>query len=284
MSGIGIGGLVELAMVLTSGFILCAWEPWRSYQRRQPSPIPYFTFLAAGVILWVAVAALIPVLRQACNWSPICLPTFGDMMGFADNQRHGVNVLSSAIIIWIILRFSAGKIWTGILKFQHKSSHHLKVWEFDKMVNEAVSNDVMIMLTLSNRKIYVGRPNQISRDESGRERWISFVPWRSGCRCKNTGDLIWTTDYKWMLQGPISQGSLKFMNMCVPIREVVSFQYFDPSLHEQFPLKADRGAMENTVGDNEGGRAEGSGQSAKKKRSVDFVDTDSEHKQEMNRQ
>ena len=43
MSGIGIGGLVELAMVLTSGFILCAWEPWRSYQRRQPSPIPYFS-------------------------------------------------------------------------------------------------------------------------------------------------------------------------------------------------------------------------------------------------
>ena len=45
------------------------------------------------------------------------------------------------------------------------------------MVNETVRNRIMIMLTLSNRKIYIGHPNQVTRDESGRERWISIVPW-----------------------------------------------------------------------------------------------------------
>ena len=124
MSGVGIGGLVELAMALASGFILCAWEPWRGYLRRQPPPIPYFTFLAVGVIWWVTVTPLISVLGWICGWSNICFPTFGEMLGFADNQRHEVNVLFSALIIWIILLFYADKAWGRILKCRDKRSNN----------------------------------------------------------------------------------------------------------------------------------------------------------------
>ena len=297
MNGIGVGGLVELAMVLASGFILCAWEPWRGYLRRQPPPIPYFTFLAVGVIWWMVVTAVISVLRQVCGWWSFCLPTFGEMMGFAGNQQHGVNAIFWAIIFGIILLLIAEKAWLHILKWRVwgetidqriynravRHLRHLKGWEFEKMMSKAANDDILIMLTLSNHKIYIGRPNQISRDESGRERWVSIVPWKSGHRCQKTGKVDLTTDYEWMLSGEASHGSSNFFDMCIPIREVVSFQFFDPKVYERFQLGAGQVAADNAAGDNEEGQAEVSGQSAEKRRSVDPVNIDGNHERERSR-
>ena len=296
MSGLGVGGLVDLAVVLASGFILCAWEPWRGYLRRQPPPIPYFTFLAVGVVWWVAVAALIPALIRFCGWSGVCIPTFGGVAGFADNQRHGVNVLASAILVWIALGLTAERIWSRILELQiggkkiaqrvsDWSQRNLKGWEFEKMVNEAANGGVMVMLTLCNRKVYIGHPSEISRDESGREKWISVVPWKSGYRCEKTGKLILTTDYGWMLRDQVHAETVGLFPMCIPIREVVSSQFFDQSLYERFQLGAGRTAAGNLGEDNERGeQTEESEQGAAETRSARLVDGGMGGEQGANRQ
>ena len=296
MTGVGFGGLVDLAIVLASGFLLCAWDPWHGYLRRQPPPIPYFTFLAVGVIWWVVAAALIASLAWVCGWSRICLPTFGEMAGFADHQRHGVNVLVSAVLVWLALLLVAEKIWSWILGWQvggksvsrrisEWSQRNLKGWEFEKKVNQAVSESIMVMLTLCNRKVYIGRPSEVSRDESGREKWISVVPWKSGYRCEKTGKLILTTDYGWMLRDQVHAETVGLFPMCIPIREVVSSQFFDQSLYERFQLGAGRTAAGNLGEDNERGeQTEESEQGAAETRSARLVDGGMGGEQGANRQ
>ena len=41
MNGVGFGGLLELAVALASGFMLCRIEPVRIHLRRQLPPVPY---------------------------------------------------------------------------------------------------------------------------------------------------------------------------------------------------------------------------------------------------
>lgn len=296
MSNFGAGGLVELAVVLACGFILCSWEPLGGYLRRQPPPVPYFTFLAVGVVWWVVVAASLPALARVCEETDICMPTFGQMVGFPEEQQHSVNALVAAILLWIALWSSAEKIWLRIRRckvngkeiskhFSEKllnNIRNLKGWEFEKMVNEAAEKNKLIMLTLCSRKVYIGIPSELARDESKRERWVSIVPWQSGYRCEKTGELILTTDYAWMFK---DQNALKDFSMCVPIREVVSFQFFDPSLYERFQLGLGR-TKTDSLGSNEGSAwtGEATEQNSAKMRSADSVDSDGEREQGTNKQ
>lgn len=296
MSGVGIGGLFDLALVLASGFLLCAWEPCRGYLRRQPPPIPYFTFLAVGVIWWVAVSALAAGLRWTCGWSHICLPTFGEMTGFADNQQHGVTVLFWAFVIWVIFWFFAEKTCEWISERQvggQKISQHIsdrslrhlgKGWEFEKMVNEAVKESIMVMLTLGSRKVYIGIPLEVTRDESGRDRWVSLIPWRSGYRDEGTGKLILTTNYEWMLRKPVRRGAVKFFTMCIPIREVVSSQFFDQSLYERFQLQERQIGGEGGKGSSGGGEQAGEQKNTGKRSARSVNNAEDHHEQGANKQ
>lgn len=296
MSGTGVGGgLLDLAMALASGFLLCAWEPCRGYLRRQPPPIPYFTFLAVGVIWWAATAAIMRTLMRACEWSPVCLPTPGDFLGFSADRRHGVNTLFSAILLWFILRLTAERAWsrflgweigdqdmkTRMLEWSRRNLRNLKGWEFEKMIDDADDRKIMVMLTLGNRKVYIGSPNEITRDESGREQWISIVPWKSGYRRAKTGELKLTTDYSWMLQDKTDPEVIGDFAMCIPIREVVSCQFFDQSLYERFQLGGGRAEAKNLSEDSEKGKApETSGRVAAEARAVNI---DNEPRQGANR-
>lgn len=123
------------------------------------------------------------------------------------------------------------------------------------MVNEAVREGIMIMLTLKNRKVYIGKPLEITRDESGRQRWASIVPWRSGYRDGETCALKLTTNYEKALQDLASQKELKFFTMCIPVSEIVSSQFFDEELYEKLQYKDRHTPTMGGMGDSKkGGR------------------------------
>ena len=262
-----IGGIFNLALVLASGFLLCSWEPLRSYLRRQPPPTPYFTFLTVGAIWWMMTPAFIAILERVCEWLHICLPTFGVLMGLDDNFRHGGNALYSAVVFFVVFWLFAERAWTWFLglhiggkdirqRIYDRSLRHLgRGWEFERMVNEAVREGVMIMLTLKNRKVYIGKPLEITRDESGRQRWASIVPWRSGYRNEKTCELELSTNYEQALRDLKGQKDMEFFTMCIPVREIVSSQFFDQVLYDKFQSGGEHTAMAAERGDSEkGGR------------------------------
>lgn len=293
MNGLSTGGLIDLAVVLACGFILCAWEPWRGYVRRQPSPVPYFTFLAVGVVWWVTVAALMPALARACGWSHICIPTLGAWMGLAVDRQHDVNILFSAILLSIILRLCAEKIWRRVLQLRNRtifkrilkrSEINLKGLELEKMIAQAVNEGSKIMLTLRSRKVYVGDPSELSRDDSGREKWISITPWKSGYRCEKTGMLTLTTNYGRM-RGLGARGEVKYFPVCIPIREVVSCQFFDQNLFDRFQSEETRTEAGGGEADSEGGeRTEELKQGVAETRSARPANNAEERKQGANKQ
>lgn len=294
MSGLSTGGLIDLAVVLACGFILCTWEPWRSHVRRQPSPAPYFTFLAVGVFWWMGVATVIPMLTRVCEWSsPICVPTFGQWMGASSERQHDFNALFSAIFFRVLLHWFMGKYWQPALDarggkiknwIRKQFDINLKGLEIEKMIAQALNGGANIMLTLSNRKVYVGAPGELSRDESGREKWISITPWKSGYRCEKTGKLTLTTNYDWMLElGP--HGEVKYFSMCIPIREVVSCQFFDQDLFDRFRSEEIEAEMGDGKADFQGGeRAEELKQGAAETRSARLVDSPGEREQGTDKQ
>lgn len=246
------GGFFYVAIILASGFVLCYWEPFRSYLRRQPAPVPYFTFLAVGVT-WFALAS--HYIGIDANQG----------VGQYDTQLHifiyalvvGFVLFFLGGITWEFLRFIRDllrplaryilrplvqltwePIWERIRKWtiikewiKRRESRKGKGWEFENMVNEAVSKENMVMLTLGNQKVYVGTPSRMTRDESGQDRWIRILPWQSGYRDKKTSELNLTLKYQ--SEKLDDEKKWSQLTMCIPIREVISVQPFNQDIYDR---------------------------------------------------
>lgn len=241
------GGLLELAVALASGFLLCKIDWVWAYLRRQPAPVPYFTFLAVGVGWWMIVPALVSMLTSFCGWlgavslSGVCLPTAGQFLGeVVGDKRRAANVFSSALALWLAA-------WAISRMFGRRASRRLSLegWEFERMVDMAIAGKTLLMLTLRSRKVYVGRPYRVFPDYSRQDKWVGFLPWRSGHREESSLELTWTTYYEEALGGPAEWETAKAIAMCIPLRDIVSCQFFQPELYSRFRAGQFREAAES---------------------------------------
>ena len=300
MSNLGVGGLLDLAVVLASGFMLCRIGPIRIRLQRQPAPVPYFTFLACGVAWWMIIPALISMLTSACElldgtlFSRVCMPTVGNFLdGFVNDGSWRVvdkgnvpsngqkaDVFFSAVFVWILwpaLSFMGvtlnrilpkREIVTQICEKVRKRHREqmlrrleLEGQELEKMICKSIiSEEILLMLTLRNRKVYIGLPNQLFPDESGHnDRWIKIIPLRSGYRDEETGGLTLTTDYKSALRGEVEWREAEDIAMCIPLRDIVSCQFYSPDLYSRFRADQFR-EIENSASGGEGGGERTSGE------------------------
>ena len=338
MNGVGFGGLLELAVALASGFMLCRIEPIRIHLRRQLPPVPYFTFLACGVAWWMIAPALITVLTSVCQWldsvslSWVCMPTASQLLDNFTNKGgrdvllesewrrvlRTVDVFFSALAFWVVFYciFHILSIvkWTasifpcegGILKILKTILQiHLLIqkalrertlfkfglegYEFEKMVWRAMDNKMLLMLTLSSNKVYIGHPYRVFPDDSGQDKWIGFYPRESGYRDKEKLGLILTTDYKAAFRKEGARPGATPTDMSIPLREIVSCQFFDHTLYSRFQAEELRKSAEAEGKPNEGGgsgkRTEGKlGPNSGEMDSPRFGENDDKREKEANKE
>lgn len=134
--------------------------------------------------------------------------------------------------------FVLGTIWS---KWLHKFLSWLayqwtgkkKSYQFSD-VFFATCHDLLsssILVTLNNSKVYVGLLTQATDDPNESLRYIKITPVMSGHRIKDSGQVVFDTDYVGDTQDP---ASLPNRDLLISMSNVVTLAKFDRQLHEWF--------------------------------------------------
>ena len=259
MSGLLGAGLFSLAVILTSGFILHNSELTRSALRLSPRPIPYFRILVIGLIIWwVAPKVAFPALEWVLRFTNVSDDAWRqtiltlDFAGTHRPQTVFVGAFITRILADILfyLFFSLGACCTAFKTWQLEQKNFRDIWwteftrtlrtwqakgsDIGKLICDAIGRKTLIMLTLNNRKVYIGRPFHLSLGTSEPDRWIRLIPWKSGYRDEETGQLQITTDYENALSNITTETHLMELSMSIPVHDIVTFQPFNPELYRVF--------------------------------------------------
>ena len=103
-------------------------------------------------------------------------------------------------------------------------------------IHEAISKNQLIMVTLSNAKVYVGKAVKMSF--SGKSpQWLMIFPLVSGHRCETDKGVKLEIFYL-----PMYKKSAKYRSnwptMVLSVKEVITIQLFDADLYQAFQQKA----------------------------------------------
>lgn len=88
-----------------------------------------------------------------------------------------------------------------------------------------------VLLTLNNSKVYVGVLLQATDDPNESARYIKMLPVMSGYRIKDSGQVIFDTDYVGKTQ---DSNDLPNRDLLVSMSAVVTLARFDKQLHDWF--------------------------------------------------
>lgn len=232
------GGLYSLAVILASGYILHDAALIR-HKLYLPPPIPYFRILVFGLIVWWIVllvgglALRLPDDLIFNSWGRAILdPDFAHM-------PHPLVVFIAACVFRLI-----ADVLDRLIRLSSKLDIRLRIKQSEvsdihRLMCEANAFEIPVLLTLRNRKAYIGKVFYLSPSASKQEPWIRLAPWQSGYRDEQTGSLQITTDYKSALNNaPQGADWEHSVSMWIPSRDIVTFQLFNPDLYRAFqPLE-----------------------------------------------
>lgn len=127
--------------------------------------------------------------------------------------------------IWLLLEKAFYDESAGFIKAAKERGDHLGAF-----VAEALGSEMLIEVTLRNRKSYIGYPLSM---KNGQNADIELVPLQSGYRDKNTQRLVMETDYTavFLERRDIAASEVRVI---VPSTELVTVKPFDPLLYVKF--------------------------------------------------
>ena len=117
----------------------------------------------------------------------------------------------------------------SVLQIFRRQARNLELF-----ITEAIATSQLIMVTLSNGKVYVGRAVKMSLSDKTPE-WLLMFAFGSGYRRSSDHNVEMINDYRKDLEqtGAAHGGSLP--PMLLSVKEIVSIQVFNPQLHQQAP-------------------------------------------------
>jgi len=121
-------------------------------------------------------------------------------------------------------------------KIDSQWGEKLKLRELDgkgleRFVSEKISHREMILITLENKKVYVGWPLEVPDDET--KQWLRFAPEWSGYRDDESATIRIETDYSRVFD----QSRLEKNHMLIQVEKIVTLQPFDIEAFQQFNLE-----------------------------------------------
>lgn len=104
--------------------------------------------------------------------------------------------------------------------------------QFELLLAKAVWEKSLIQVTLTNQKMYVGSVTR-SVDPRSQEKYIRLLPYMSGFRSKDTGEVTYTTFYADLLErkDPVELASYEIV---VPMDKVTTASGFDLQAYVAF--------------------------------------------------
>lgn len=245
-------GVLFVLLILVSGFLVCHLHPQYFFKlHRYEGQYLYLQAAYLGMICVVSAAVFhflllhllaMPVGEEArslginyVDWLAQWLPS---ALGLAEADQKlyvllGVIALTTLLIPWLI---SGWVYWRLKRYLQLDTNDEVDIVimselfsdsPLDQLLFSAMINDRNLMLVLDDRKVYVGRVATMGEpnENEGADQEISFLPFVSGYRDKDTLQVLFTTDY-------LKVGG----NLPLVIRQesIVSAREFDFSVYDSF--------------------------------------------------
>lgn len=211
--------LLFLLPILTAGFFVCKKSPVHFYRlHRYEGQMLYLQSASIGFICSI-IAYTVSVLADYSLPAKICNISINLESLLIEITQAALNleVKEATTLTWVLF-MTLGTLFVACLwvirdnqALKNLSKKHgvdariilmgkvLADSPLDALLYESyVSEDKLIMLSLSNRKVYVGVVNNMGEpnEVEGFDQEISLVPILSGYRDKDDLSVHWTTSYK----------------------------------------------------------------------------------------
>lgn len=224
---------------LVAGFnFIKEWERLRYLVPREDGHKFYFRSAFWGLVVTIITAIMVATLSHLANrYLPLDrLPNYLHALLTTPKGWLLVSLMLCPIVAypyaWLLNRCT-----DDLLHF-HKA---LKDNEFEALLVRATIENMTVMVTMEDGKVYVGWVFETS-DPSKRERkYFSIIPLMSGYR-NNDGSVAFTTYYEKVYdkaEKQLRHLSMEHFTIVLPVARLASARMFDPVAYNMFQQQAE---------------------------------------------
>ncbi|CAJ2377628.1 MAG: hypothetical protein MPK11_06160 [Gammaproteobacteria bacterium] len=251
LSGLG-GGAAWLWLVLVpvSGWLVMHSRCFRSYMWRAVGHNRYFLIVFAGIFTFTAGLAVANFFKDSLPDPLAGAGIWGFLLGLELPFDYSALFWSAPLgfVFGIFLHLFAFALHVGFLFIkgfitgeetvdEARAQYLAEVNGILDFVVEADKRELIAMLTLRNRKVYIGWPLHLSDWNNPRptNQHLYFLPLRSGYRAEDTLEMVPTTNYVKAYRhfGVKPSDEAVDWEIILPVNEIIHVQPFDPDFYEE---------------------------------------------------
>ena len=221
---------VLILPLLGGYFFVTHWNCTRFVARRSTGERLLFYSAAAGVVFLVIAFV---ITRLLLIYFPGLDRQWHDFVGF-EYAGTSLLALTMGVSVWWPLNELCFERPKEAIRVLTSWNNFLEL-----LLYKAQDDPKLVLLTLSNRKVYIGAIVS-SFDPVNDRKYIEFLPMRSGYRTEDSLEMVLTTDYTdvyaMMIRDDprVSTKGIEDFRIVIPVAEVVTVSYFDPKIYEMF--------------------------------------------------
>lgn len=254
MSQVGLGALLPLLLVLTSGWLLLRSRYGKTFVWWQSGYNLYFRIAFAGILCLVPGLFIATMLTGFNLVDSSCINndarvrlSFRDV-SFSIQCQQEILALAAWLTPLIgIIGHVAGNFLPGAnsshLRKKRESIVREKV--FEGYIKNTVEKHSLLLITLKSRKIYIGTVLedsnlQFKELDAEEEKYIKIIMALSGYRRESDMKMYLTTDYTdEELEVCMGREGMPTTNleMLIPVKEIASIQSFNPKVYREYFMR-----------------------------------------------
>lgn len=255
MSQVGLGALLPLLLVLTSGWMLLRSRYGKTFVWWQSGYNLYFRIAFAGILCLAPGLVLSTLLigfgmvDSSCVNNGANTPLSFRNISFSIQCQQEILALAAWLTPLIgIVGHIAGNFWpkANSSRFRKKFQNIIQEKSFEGYIKETVQEHSFLLITLKNRKVYIGTVLEDSNLkfkelDAEEEKYIKIILSLSGYRCDTDMRMHLTENYS-DEELKICMGSAGMlatnMEMLIPVKEIASIQPFNPKVYRGYFMES----------------------------------------------
>lgn len=241
------------AVVLGLFFLACGWKFYKDFKctrylaLKNAGHPQYFGGALCGALIFLICLCLD---AAASNWGfykAIADEIVGHIPSMSDTATRAATTKVSRValwaipVVWILTRLLNAPLHRSPSLLLAIAKKTRIIDELEEALYYCLDHDLMALITLKSKKIYVGIPKRHSPDPDRDRVWLAIWPVASGCRDEK-GSLIFSTfypDFEQLSKDTAGKRTRNDFQLVIPISEITSAQSFDLESFSKFSSEDD---------------------------------------------
>jgi hypothetical protein len=235
-------GEVHLSVVVLGLFFLaCGWKFYKDFKftrylaLKNSGHPQYFGGALCGALIFVicifidAAALQFEIYRMLSTSAANRLPMVTDLAAREATEELVRLAFLGVPVLWLFTRLLNVPLHRSPSLILAVAKKTRIIDELEELLYYCLSNDLMALITLKSKKVYVGIPKRHSPDPDRDRVWLAIWPVASGCR-EDSGALSLNTfypDFERLFVDTNGKRSREDFQLVIPIGEISAAQSFD---------------------------------------------------------